>query len=112
MKIKIKKKKNISFSEKYIPSALEIERRRRINIALWAYAYEIEDSPLVSDAKFDNTCLLINPAVSTGHLVMDNWFRTKFNPHTGSWIRCHPELEKIQGLYYKLLKNQPNKYKI
>ena len=34
-------------------SEVERERRRRINVALWAYAYEERDDPIVDDATFD-----------------------------------------------------------
>ena len=41
------------------------ETRARINVALYAYAYEIKDDPLVSDAEFDELC-----AVSYTHLTL------------------------------------------
>lgn len=73
----------------------EIERRRRILVAAWAYAYEVESSPLVSDEIYDREALLIRPALSTGHATLDHFFREEFNPYTGMWIHRHPEKHKL-----------------
>jgi hypothetical protein len=47
-------------------SEIEIERKRRINVSLWAYAYERESDSLVSDAE----CLKI-----TLEITLKNYFR-------------------------------------
>lgn len=78
---------------------IERERRNRIRIALYAYAYEIEDAPLVDDATFDKLCLAIRPELSTRNKVMDKFFKEEFSPHTGQWIRKHPNLETLKLLY-------------
>lgn len=78
---------------------LEIERRRRISVALWAYAYEICDDPIVSDAKFDRVCDEIDLDISTGNVKMDRWFKKNFKPWTGTWVWRHPELHKLRILY-------------
>ena len=83
-------------------SPVEVERRRRIRIALWAYAYEMRDNPLVSDAEFDREALLVQPEMSTGHAKLDRFFREEFAPHTGQWIYKHPELHKVVALYRRL----------
>jgi len=80
----------------------EEEKRRRIQVALWAYAYEIENHPLVPDHVFDVTCLEINPNTSTGNEVLDKFFRTEFDPCTGNWIHKHPELDKVKLLYKRV----------
>lgn len=78
----------------------EIEKRHRINAALWAYAYEIMDDPLVSDARYDSVCLSINPSIKTGHL--DDFFSEEFNPSTGMWIYKHPEIMGLATIYQRL----------
>lgn len=75
------------------------EVRKRIQVSLWAYAYEIGNRTLVDDATFDRVCLEINPEVSTGNPLMDKFFREEFDPSTGYWIYSHPEIEKIEALY-------------
>lgn len=54
-----------------MPTDVELERKRRINLAVWAYAYEF----------------------------MDKFFREQFTPYSGSWIHAHPQLERIKELY-------------
>jgi hypothetical protein len=82
----------------------EYERHRRIKISLWAYAYEIVDAPMVSDAQFDKECAMITPSLSTGHAVVDEFFRTQFAPHTGQWIHHHPELDRIAKIYQNVVR--------
>ena len=84
-------------------SEVEKERRRRIFLALWAYAYEFEADSLVDDAVFDEEASKITPAIDTGNTVMDSFFKTEFQPHTGQWIHKHPDLAGVKRIY-KLLK--------
>jgi hypothetical protein len=77
----------------------EVERKRRINVALWAYAYEVQSDPLVDDATFDREAALIDPTIATGNRRLDTFFYQKFAPHTGQWIWQHPELNKVAALY-------------
>lgn len=81
-------------------SPIERERRRRILLTLWAYAYEFADNPMVSDRAFDAVALASRPTITTGHL--DAWWRENFAPHTGQWIRAHPERDKIAMIYERL----------
>lgn len=81
---------------------IAVERRNRILVSLWAYAYEFEDNPLVSDAVFDKKASEIKPATSTGNAELDAFFRTEFSPTTGMWVRTHPELHKLKKLYNRL----------
>lgn len=82
----------------YRPEACE-ERRKRIHLSVYAYAYEFENVSLISDEKYDTLSKLINPQVSTGNETLDEFFRTQFEPDTGMWIRSHPELDKVMLLY-------------
>lgn len=76
---------------------VEIERRRRIRLTLWAYAYEIANAPFVSDERFDTEARQSDLSIETGYL--DDWWRTCFSPSTGMWIYMHPELEKVRKMY-------------
>ncbi len=88
--------------KEYTPSEIEVERRLRIHVAVWSYAYEVMDDPLVSDAKFDATARDIDLTISTGNEVLDRWFRKEFSPYTGQWIHSHPDIGGIKKLYDKL----------
>lgn len=79
----------------------ELERRKRILVSIWAYAYEFESVSLVSDAEFDEVCKSIDKEVLTGNDKMDKFFKESFEAYTGQWIHSHPELEKIKKLYNK-----------
>lgn len=76
----------------------EVERRRRIRVAVWAYAYEVLNYSLVSDDRFDSECKLVNPAVTTGHKKLDSFFAKDFADYTGQWVHKHPEKRKLDVL--------------
>lgn len=71
------------------------EIRNRIRVAAAAYAYEIENDPIMTDAEFDALCLKIKPDVVTGSILLDTFFKTEFDPNTGSWIHKHPDLKGV-----------------
>ena len=74
------------------------EIRNRIRVAAAAYAYELENDPILSDAEFDALCLTINPQVETGNPVTDKFFREEFDPNTGSWVHRHPNKEGLSKI--------------
>ena len=82
---------------------VEVERRRRIFVCAWAYAYEVLNEHLVEDSIFDAECRLVNINMKTGHDVLDTFFRIHFNPATGMWIHKHPEKQKLHALTQRLL---------
>ena len=71
-------------------------------VSLAAYTYESLNEIIMDDHEFDKLCREINPSINTGHEVMDKFFREKFDPSTGMWIRDHPELDKLKILYGRL----------
>jgi len=77
----------------------EIETRRRIRLAIWAYAYEFHHHSIVPDAMFDVESYCVDLSVETDRLDLDFWFRANFETCTGMWIHKHPELDKIAKLY-------------
>lgn len=93
---------------KFSRSDIEQERFNRIRVAAAAYAYEFLDDPIMSDAEFDSLCHKIRPDVSTVEPRhrrlserrrierLDDFFRTTFSPHTGQWVRQHPDLDRLR----------------
>jgi len=79
----------------------EVERRNRIKLAVAAYAYEFRNTSIMSDGEFDELAKQIDPTISTGHAILDKFFRTQFQPDTGQWVHKHPELGKLVNLYQK-----------
>ena len=77
------------------PTRAEVERRNRIRLSVAAYAYEIEDDPVMSDAEFDALARQIDVEVLTGHGELDLFFLMDFDPSTGVWVRKHPELQRL-----------------
>lgn len=75
------------------------QKKIRMQVALWAYAYEFESDSLVSDAKFDEACRQVDPSIPTDSPEMDAWFKANFNPSTGMWIHSHPHLGRIAEIY-------------
>jgi biotin synthase-related radical SAM superfamily protein len=80
----------------------ETERRNRIKLSVAAYAYEFDNTSIMSDAEFDEFARLIDPQMSTNNQVLDQFFRTEFQPDTGQWIHKHPELDKVKQLYLRV----------
>lgn len=89
------------------------ERRNRIRLSLAAYAYEIENETIMSDAEFDALALSINPKMSTVETncshkdrrrieILDQFWERQFQPDTGMWIHRHPELGLIEAKYHYL----------
>lgn len=76
----------------------EIERRRRIRLAVWAYAYEYLSVSLVDDATFDREAYLVNPKMNTGNARLDRFFRTRFAPFTGQWVHSHPDKHRLAAI--------------
>lgn len=91
-------------------SIIEQEVKRRIDIAVWAYAYEVMDAPLVDDSVFDLECMFVDLTVRTGNVVMDTFFEQEFNPSTGLWILKHPNIEGVKRIYKIKLDSHKNSY--
>lgn len=78
------------------------EKRKRIQVSVWAYAYEIKNNPIVPDDVFDRVCGEIDLSINTGNKKMDNWFIKNFEPHTGQWIHKHPTKGRLQQIYQNI----------
>lgn len=82
-------------------SRVERERRNRIRLAVYAYAYELRDESLATDHEFDQLARSIDPAVTTGNAVLDQFFRDHYQPDSGMWIHQHPDLDGIATIYHR-----------
>lgn len=78
---------------------VEIERRRRFKLLIWAYAYEFRSHSIVPDAVFDAEAAKIDVRMDTGNAAQDFWWRGWFEPFTAIWIHNHPDLDKIRKVY-------------
>ena len=78
------------------------EKRKRIRLALYAYAYEVHNNSLVSDSTYDLLSRSVNLDVSTDRPDLDLWFKNNYSKDTGMWIYNHPELHKIKSLYKRI----------
>jgi hypothetical protein len=84
------------------------ETRRRIRVAVAAWAYEIHDDPLMSDAEFDTLAREIDVDRSTANSDMDRWFATEFSPDTGQWVHRHPDKDGLERVYRQLRRGAVN----
>ena len=75
------------------------EIKNRIRLSVYAYAYEFMNDSLVDDAEFDRLSQEIDLNIITGNEEMDSFFAREFIADSGMWIRKHPELNRIKGLY-------------
>lgn len=82
----------------------EVERRIRIRLCVAAYAYEIANAPLMSDAAFDALAMQSDKSIVTGQ--HDMWWWSQFEPHTGQWIHTHPDLTGVARLYRRVVATQ------
>ena len=86
-------------------SPVERERRNRILLALYAYAYEFRNHSLVSDADYDTLARGINPSLETGNHAIDHFFANGYSADTGMWIHQHPDLHGIRRIYERYILN-------
>lgn len=84
------------------------EIKRRIRVAAAAYAYEVENDPIMSDAEFDKLARSIDVTIHTNRADLDQFFRTEFSPHTGHWVHRHPEKERL-AYFANLYRKEPTK---
>lgn len=80
-------------------SPVERERRNRIRVAVYAFAYECRDEALISDDEYDRLARSIKPTMVTGNPVIDMFFQHHYSPDTAMWIHKHPALHGIAGIY-------------
>lgn len=82
------------------------ETRRRIRVAVAAWAYEVHNDPIMSDAEFDELALSIDLDRSTARGDLDEWFANHFQPDTGMWVHQHPEKAGLERIYRMLRRSK------
>lgn len=75
------------------------ERRKRIKIAVAAWAYEHHYKPIMSDSDYDKLAASINPRIATGNHRLDAFFRLHFDASTGMWVHKHPNKAGLENIY-------------
>lgn len=92
----------------------EIETKKRIKVALAAYAYEFLDDPIMPDGMFDELAYSIDLSIPTTNPKMDKWFKENFAPDTGQWIHKHPDKPRLAYILHKRYGKQSaaNHYRI
>ena len=81
-----------------------VETRNRIKLSVAAYAYEMLNVSVMSDADFDSLSESLDPSFCTGNTTIDDFFSKEFKADTGMWIHKHPDLEGIKNLYKRYYK--------
>ena len=79
--------------------AIKTEIHNRMWVALAAYAYEVKNHSIISDAEYDALALSIRPEICTGNAELDAFFRTEFAHYTGSWVHQHPGIKRLAQIY-------------
>jgi len=77
----------------------EVEKRRRIQLTVMAYAYEFMDDPIVDDNTYDWLARKVDIHQETGNLILDAFFFLHYSPMTGMWVRDHPDLPAVERAY-------------
>ena len=85
---------------------VETERRNRIRLSVAAYAYEYKSDSIMSDGEYDELSKKIDVSIDTENEVLDKFFKEKFSPETGMWIREHPDISGLVHIYEKFWKNR------
>lgn len=80
-------------------TVVEHERRNRILISVYAFAYEYCCHSIVDDQTYDTLARKINTQLWTGQPALDIFFRTHYSADTGMWIRQHPNQDGIERIY-------------
>lgn len=68
-------------------------------MAVAAYAYEVENDPIMSDEEYDRLSREIDPDMPTGNRKLDKFFMLRFEPDTSLWVHIHPEIDKLRHIY-------------
>lgn len=89
----------------------ESQKKLRIHVSLWAYAYEVEGYIIVPDADYDRISKMIDVSIDTDNPNLDQWFRKNFNHDTGSWIYDHPHFDRFAQIYKNVISGLKNKPK-
>ena len=85
------------------------QTRLRIRVSVAAYAYEILNQPIMSDAEYDQLAQRIDSSKLTGNQQLDEFFRQRYQPHTGMWIHDHPNKPGLANILCRVYGFTPRK---
>ena len=74
------------------------ETRKRIRVAVAAWAYEVMDVSIMTDAEFDELAKSIDLSIDTRRPDLDKWYRKNFKTYTGSWVHGHPDKTRLNQI--------------
>lgn len=77
-------------------------KRRRIRIALFAFAYELIGEALIKDEEYDRLAREVDYTSPTDNPTLDKFYLNEYTPDSGMWVRKHPELDKLECLYKRI----------
>lgn len=79
------------------------QKRLRIQLAIWALAYERYNHSFVLDAYYDEMSLKVDLTIPTDRPDLDEWFIQNYSPDTGQWIHKHPDIDRLHILVQQLM---------
>lgn len=85
------------------------ETRKRIRVAVAAWAYEVLQESIMSDAEFDQLAQSIDLSIDTRRPDLDKWFRKNFQAYTGSWVHGHPDRNRLDQITKLVLNTSKGK---
>lgn len=77
---------------------VSLETRKRIRVAVAAWAYEVLDVSIMTDAEFDELAKSIDLSIDTRRPDLDKWYRKNFKSYTGSWVHGHPDRVRLNQI--------------
>ena len=80
------------------------QKKLRMLLSVWAFAYEIYDHSFVTDSEYDKQALLVDLSIATDREDLDSWFKDNYSPYTGQWVLGHPERERLNDIVKRLIK--------
>lgn len=82
------------------------QKKLRIRVAIFAYAYEVLMESLIDDITYDDLAARIDTSIGTDRPDLDQWFKENYSEYTGSWVHKHPELSRIKEIAEGMVKRQ------
>jgi hypothetical protein len=77
----------------------EAQKKLRMHLSMWAYAYESKSFSIVSDEEFDFAARQVDLGIETDRPDLDDWFFKNFSIQTGKWIHNHPDLARFERIW-------------
>lgn len=87
----------------------QLERKRRIQLSVWAYAYELLDHSIVDDYRYDAVARQSDTFIETGNDELDLWWMINFDPSTGVWVHKHPHKERLREICLGITEHETTK---